>query len=155
MSVRDQIFEFGLQCRKPAHLRAAHGGTFGGRIVVGAGKVVEAVGDVERKFGVRAAVARAFLYRPFNVDDEVAGRAVFAGNRFAAEADDIRRPVFAEEFAVVLRNAGVVRQQQGDFLPDGFRIGSLKRGGQFSGQPADGRQVDPAFLPVYQCGFHF
>ena len=143
-----------MQLRKPAHFSTAHGGAFGGRIVVGSRKVVETVGDVESEFGMDAVMVRAFLYRPFDIYDQVAGGAFFAGNRFAAEADDVGGAVFAEEFAVVLRNAFVVRQQQGDFLPDGFRIGGFQRGGQFSGQPADCRQVDPAFLPVYQCGFH-
>lgn len=91
--------------------------------------MVEAVGDVECQFGVDAVVVRAFLYSAFDVDDQIAGDTVFAGNRFAAEADDIGGVVFAEKFAVVLRNAGVVRQQKRDFLPDGIRISGGQRGG--------------------------
>ncbi len=116
--------------------------------------MVEAVSDVESKFFVHAAVLRPFAYGALDVDDEVAGGSVFAGDRFAAEADDIGGAVFAEEFAVVLRNTGIVRQQQSDLLPDGFWVGCFKRGGKLSGQPADCRQIDPAFLPVYQEGFH-
>ena len=118
-------------------------------VVVGTGKMVEAVGDVESEFFVDAAVVRPFLYGPFDIDDEIAGRAFFAGNRFTAETDDIGGAVFTEEFAVVLRNPRIVRQQQRDLLPDSVRISGLQCGGQFSGQPADGRQVDSAFLPVY------
>lgn len=116
--------------------------------------MVKAVGDVESEFGVDAFVLRTFACGAFDVDDEIAGDAFFAGDRLAAETDDIGGPVFAEKFAVVLRNTGIIRQQQGDLLPDGFRAGGFKRGGEFSGQPADCRQADPAFLPVYQGGFH-
>lgn len=111
--------------------------------------MVEAVGDVERQFGADAVVVRAFLYSAVDVDDQIAGDAVFAGNRFAAETDDIGGAVFAEKFAVVLRDAGIIRQQKRDFLPGGIRIGGLQRGGQFNGQPADCRKAEPAFLPVY------
>ena len=116
--------------------------------------MVEAVSDVEREFRGDSVVVRAFHHSALDIDDEISGNAVFAGDRLAAETDDIGGAVFAEKFAVVLRNAGIVRQQQGDFLPDGIRIGGFQRGGQFSGQPADCRQTDPAFLPVYQNGFH-
>ncbi len=149
MSANYQIFDFRLQLRKPPHFRAAHGGALGWRIVVGARKMVEAVGDVESKFRGDSVVVRAFQYSALDIDDEVAGKAVFAGNWLAAEADNIGGSVLAEEFAVVLRNAGIVRQQQGDFLPDGIRIDGFQRSGQFSGQLADGRRIDPAFLPVY------
>lgn len=154
MSAHDQVFDVRLQLRNPAYFGAAHGGAPHGRIIVGAGKMVEAVCDVEDEFGIDAVVARAFLYCPFHIDDQIAGCAVFAGDRFAAKADDIGGPILAEKLAVVLRNAIIVRQQQGNFLPDGIRIGGLQRGGEPSGQPADCRQVDPAFLPVYQNGFH-
>ena len=149
MSAQYQIFDVRLQLCKPPHFRAAHGGAFGGRVVIGTGKMVEAVGNVENQFRVDAAVVRPFLYGPFDIDDEIAGRAFFAGNRFAAKTDDIGGAVFAEEFAVVLRNPRIVRQQQRDLLPDSVRIGGFQCGGQFSGQPADSRQVDSAFLPVY------
>jgi len=111
--------------------------------------MVEAVSDVESKFRGDSVVVRAFQYSALDIDDEVAGNAVFAGDRLAAEADDIGGAVFAEEFAVVLRNAGIVRQQKRDFLPDGIRIDGFQRSSEFSGQLADGRQIDPAFLPVY------
>lgn len=111
--------------------------------------MVEAVSDVESQFGFDAVVVRAFQCGALDVDDQVSSDAVFAGKRFTAETDDIGGAVFAKKFAVVLRNAGIVRQQKRDFLPDGIRIGGFQRGGQFSGQPADCRQADPAFLPVY------
>lgn len=143
-----------MQLCKPAHFSAAHGGALGGRVVVGAGEMVKAVGNVEGEFGVDAIVLRSFTHGTFDVDDEVAGSAFFAGDGFTAETDDVSRAVFTEKFAVILRNARIVRQQQGDFLPDGFRIGGFEQAGNFSGQPADCRQVDPGFLPVYQNGFH-
>lgn len=116
--------------------------------------MVKAVGDVKGEFGIHAVVLRPLAHGAFNVDDEVAGGSFFAGDGIAVEADDVSGAVFTEKFAVVLRDARIIRQQQGDLLPDGIRIGRFKRGGEFSGQPADRRQVDPAFLPVYQRGFH-
>lgn len=112
--------------------------------------MVETVSDIKREFGICAAVIRTLLNSPFHVDNQIAGNAVFAGHRVAAETDDIGRTVFSEKLAVIRDHAGVVRQQQGDFLPDGFRITRFQCGGQFSGQPADCRKIDPAFLPVYQ-----
>lgn len=100
-----------MQFREPAHFRPAHGGAFGRRIVVGAGKMVEAVSNVERELRGDAVMVRAFLYGAFDIDDQVAGDAVFAGERFAAETDDVGSAVFAEKFAVVLRNTGIIRQQ--------------------------------------------
>ena len=44
-----------------AEFGAAHGGAERGGGVVVAGEMVEAVGDVERKFGVDAVVVRAFF----------------------------------------------------------------------------------------------
>lgn len=73
--------------------------------------MVEAVSDIKRELGVHAVVIRAFLYRPFYIDDEIAGCAVFAWNGIAAEADDVRWPVFAEEFTIILSNTGIIRQQ--------------------------------------------
>ena len=116
--------------------------------------MVKAVGDVESEFGVDAVMLRTFPHGAFDVDDEIAGGTFLARDRLAAETDDIGGKVFAEKFAVVLRDAGIIRQQQGDLLPDGFRTGGFKRSREFSGQPADCRQIDPAFLPVYQRGFH-
>jgi len=116
--------------------------------------MVKAVGDIEGQFGVRAFVLRTFTHGAFDVDDEIAGGALFARNGFTAEADDIRGMILTKKFAVVLRDASIIRQQQSDLLPDGFRAGGFKHGGEFSDQTTDGRQVDPAFLPVYQRGFH-
>ncbi len=116
--------------------------------------MVESVGNVESYFGIDSIVLRSFAHSALDIDDQVAGGAVFAGNRFAAEADDIRGVVFTEKFTVVLRDAGIVCQQQSNLLPDGARILSFKQSGELSGQPADCRQIDPAFLPVYQNGFH-
>ena len=116
--------------------------------------MVEPVGDIESEFGVDTVVLRTFTHGAFDVDDQIAGDAFFAGDRLAAETDDIGGMVFAEEFAVVLCDAGIIRQQQRDFLPDGFRVGGFQRGGELSGQPTDCRQIDPAFLPVYQGCFH-
>ncbi len=110
--------------------------------------------NIQSEFGIRAAVLRTFLYRPLHIHNQVAGGALFTGHRFAAETDDIGRSVLAEKFTVILRDAGIIRQQQSDFLPDGIRIGRFQYGRQFSGQPPDCRQIDPAFLPVYQSGFH-
>jgi len=116
--------------------------------------MVKAMGNVEGEFRVDTAVPGALTYGTFNVNDEIAGDAFFAGDRLAAETDDVGGMVFAEKFAVVLRDTGIIRQQQRDLLPDGVRIRGFKRGSEFSGQPADCRQIDPAFLPVYQRGFH-
>ena len=116
--------------------------------------MVKAVGNVEGQLGVDAIVLRSFTHGTFDVDDQIAGSAFFTGDGFTTETDNVGRAVFTEKFAVILRNACVVRQQQGDFLPDGFRIGGFKQAGNFSGQSADCRQVDPVFLPVYQNGFH-
>ncbi len=88
---------------------------------------------VEREFSIYSIVLRAFAHGLFDVDDEIARGAFFAGNWFAAEADDIGRAVFAEKFTVVLRNPSIVRQEQVYFLPDGFRIVSFQCGCQFSG----------------------
>lgn len=154
MSAQDQIFNFRLHRSQPAHFCAVHGGPPCRSVIVGARKMVKAVSDIEGQFGVRAFVLRAFTYGAFDVDDEIAGGALFARNGFTAEADDIRGMILTEKFAVVLRDASIIRQQQSDLLPDGFRAGGFKHGGEFSGQTTDCRQVDPAFLPVYQRGFH-
>ena len=155
MLAQYQIFDFRLQLREPVPLCSAHGGASGWGVIVGARKMVEAVGDIESQFGVRAFVLRAFTCGAFDVDDEVSGGSCFARNGFTAKADDIRGMILAEKFAVVLRNTGIIGQQQSDLLPDGFRIGGFKLGGEFSGQPADCRQIDPAFLSIYQRSFHF
>lgn len=117
--------------------------------------MIKAVGDVESEFRVDAVVIRALLHSPFDIDDEIAGGTFFARDRLTAETDDVGGAVFTEKFAIVLRDARVIRQQQGDLLPDGSGTDGFKPGGKFSGQPADCRQIDPAFLPVYQRGFHF
>lgn len=153
-SVRYQIFNSGFQFPEPAHFSAAHRSAPGRRVIIGAGQVVESVGDIKSQFSAASAMMRAFQNRPFYIDDQVAGGAFFAGHRFAAETDDIGRPVFTEKFAVILRNTGIVRQQQRDLLPDGFFIRCFELCSELSGQPAECGQIDPAFLPVYQCGFH-
>jgi len=100
-----------LQFREPAHFRPAHGGAFGRRIIVGTGKMVKAVGNVERELRGNPVMVRAFQHGAFDIDDQVAGHSVFAGDRFTAEADDIGGAVFAEKLTVVLRNTGIIRQQ--------------------------------------------
>lgn len=111
--------------------------------------------NVKRQFGVDSLVVRAFLNRPLYVDNQIAGRAIFSRDGLAPETDDIRRTVFAEKLAVMLRDAFVIGQQKRDLFPDGVRIGILQQAGEFSGQLADCQQIDPAFLPVYQSCFHF
>lgn len=111
--------------------------------------------DVKSQLGIYSAVQRPFAYRALDIDDEITGGSFFAGNGVTAEADDIRGAVFTEKLAIVSRDAGIVRQQQGDFLPAGVRVSGLKRGGEFSGQPADCRQVQPVFPLSIPCGcFH-
>lgn len=112
------------------------------------------MGDIQGQFGADAVMIRSFLHRPLDINDQITGGAFFAGNRIAPEADDIRRAVFAEEFTVILCNPRIIRQQQRDLFPDGIRVGGFELVGQFSGQTAKCRQIDPAFLPVYQRGFH-
>lgn len=99
-----------MQLCEPAHFSAAHGSAPGRCIVVGAGEMVKAVGDVESELGVDAVVLRSFTHSTFDVDDEIACSAFFAGNGFTTEADNVGGPVFAKEFAVILCNTCIVRQ---------------------------------------------
>lgn len=135
-------------------LCAAHGRPPRRSVVFGAGKMVEAVGDIEREFRVDSVMIRTFLNRPFHIHNQIAGRAFFAGNRIATETDDIGRSVFAEKLAVILSDPLVVSQQKRHFFPEKVRIGGFQQFGELSGQLAKRRQVDSAFLPVYQCCFH-
>ena len=72
--------------------------------------MVESVGYVKGKFRINAVVLRSFAHGALDIDNEISGCSFFAGDRLAAKADDISHAIFAKEFAVVLRNAGIVRQ---------------------------------------------
>ena len=68
------------------------------------------MGYVKGKFCIDTVVLRSLSYGALDIDDEISGGSFFAGDRLAAKANDIRRAIFAKEFAVVLRNAGIIRQ---------------------------------------------
>ena len=72
--------------------------------------MIKAVSYVKSKFCINAVVLRAFAHGALDIDNEISGCSFFAGDRLAAKADDISHAIFAKEFAVVLRNAGIVRQ---------------------------------------------
>jgi len=125
--VQYQVSNVRCQFFKLSHFRAAHGDATGRRIVIGTGKMIEAVGDVEREFLVNPAMIRTFLHRPLDIDNQVAGAAFFAGNRFTAETDDICGAVFPEKPAVGLCNSFIVCKKQSDLFPDAVRTGDLKQ----------------------------
>lgn len=116
--------------------------------------MIEAVGNVKGQFFIDTVVAGAFTQGAFHIDEQVAGCSPFAGNRFTAEADDIRGAVFSKKLTICLCDAVIIRQQQGDLIPDSVRVGSLQADGQFSAKPANCRQIQRAFLLIpYGC-FH-
>ena len=100
---------------------AVHGFSFFGGFVGGAVEVVDAVGDIKGEFEVGVAALGAFVVGALDVDDEVAGKLVgFAGDGVVAEADDVGGVVFGEVLLVVLGDAGVVGEEEGDLFPGGL-----------------------------------
>ncbi len=140
---------------EPPPFDAAHGRAAGRRVVVGAGEMVEAVGDIERQFKIGAAMPRAFFDGAFDVDGQIAGASVFAGDRRDAETDDVGRPVFSEIEAVELRDALMIGEQQRDLPPVGLRIVGFKFTGQVPAQSANRRQVEAVrCLMIAEVDFH-
>jgi|GEM_PF-1915557 len=117
---------------EPGGFGGAHFLPIFGGVVVGAGEVVEAVGDVERELIVHVAAAGAFLHGPVNINDQVAAVVVgIARDGVVAEADDVGRPVLAKVFAVGLGDAFIVNEDEGDLAP-AERMGLR---GEFAGEP--------------------
>lgn len=72
--------------------------------------MVESVGYVKGKFRINAVVLCSLAHGTLDIDNEISGGSFFAGDWLAAKADDISRSIFAKEFAIVLRDTGIVRQ---------------------------------------------
>ncbi len=86
------------------------------------------MGNVEGELVVDAFVFRADLDGAVDIDDQVAAPGiVFTGDGVVAEADDIGGAVLGKVFAVGLRDAVVINQNDADFAPlfgsgDGFEF---------------------------------
>ncbi len=107
-SIRKQRFNVRFNSGKAAEFGAAHGGAARRRVIIGAGKMVETVCDVECEFSRYTGMLRTLFNSAVDVDNQVAGAAGFAGDRIVPETDDISGTVFTEKFTVGLRNAGIV-----------------------------------------------
>lgn len=90
------------------------------------------MGDVECQLVINASVLRPNLDGAVNIDHQIAAPCiVFTRDRVIAEADHIRRTVFAEVFQIGASDALIIHENNGDFAPAIRRSGGI----QFTSKP--------------------
>ena len=123
-------------------------------VVVAAGQVVEAVGQIEREFAGRTAGAAAPLFPgALGVHDQFRRRRANAGNRGVGLRDHVGLDAETETARLVGGHRGVVRQDDRQFGER--RLSRERPARERPEQPPDRRQPDPQRpLPVEQADFH-
>ena len=142
---RDQGPDGGMP--QPAQLAPAHASAFRRGGIVGAGQVVEPVGDVERHFvGGRPVLAAGVLEGDLHVDENLALGAGIRGGGLVPDRHDVGAGGIPEDGVMNSGDACRVGQGQRDGAPAGAAIAPPRRLEQRTGQPPYGRQVKRACL---------